>query len=229
MRAWLACVFESERERARERFVVNQIAKAHRYSLDFLLPDLSRSPLIPGRWPSQGAVNDGFCVKGSRGSESSPHGSPTPAGGPQGGSSEEIWVLRKPVAGNSGAASSTSSSSSLMTPPALPRSWWSCCTPGLRNLLSCRRVGALKDSHLLSHSNIHGVVPSRAHVQTIHWCVCSRMANCIFNEGSVSLSVFVSVTMLTCLVSINHLVFHLCYVSLCHPMYQISALQWGSS
>lgn len=168
MRACLACVFERERER--ERYVVKQIAKAHRYSLDFLFPDLSRSPLIPGRWPSQGAVNDGFCVKGSRGSESSPHGSPTPAGGPQGGSSEEIWVLRKPVAGNSRAASSTSSSSSssLMTPPALPRSWCSCCTPDLRNLLSCRRVGAPKDSHLLSHSNIQGVVPSRAHVQTIH-------------------------------------------------------------
>uniref|UniRef100_A0A8C1LZ62 CASK interacting protein 1 n=1 Tax=Cyprinus carpio TaxID=7962 RepID=A0A8C1LZ62_CYPCA len=56
---------------------------------------------------------------GSRGSESSPHGSPTPAGGPQGGSSEEIWVLRKPVAGNSRAApSSSSSSSSLIIPPA---------------------------------------------------------------------------------------------------------------
>uniref|UniRef100_A0A8C2J1I7 Caskin-2 n=1 Tax=Cyprinus carpio TaxID=7962 RepID=A0A8C2J1I7_CYPCA len=86
---------------------------------------------------------------GSRGSESSPHGSPTPAGGPQGGSSEEIWVLRKPVAGNSRAAptSSSSSSSSLITPSALPRSRCSWCTPDLRNLLNCRRVGALKGSH----------------------------------------------------------------------------------
>uniref|UniRef100_A0A672PTU9 CASK interacting protein 1 n=1 Tax=Sinocyclocheilus grahami TaxID=75366 RepID=A0A672PTU9_SINGR len=85
---------------------------------------------------------------GSRGSESSPHGSPTPAGGPQGGSSEEIWVLRKPVAGNSRAAPfSSSSSSSLIIPPALPRSRCSCCTPDLRNLLNCRRVGALKGSH----------------------------------------------------------------------------------
>uniref|UniRef100_A0A8C9TX95 CASK interacting protein 1 n=1 Tax=Scleropages formosus TaxID=113540 RepID=A0A8C9TX95_SCLFO len=41
---------------------------------------------------------------GSRGSESSPHGSPTPTGGPQGGASEEIWVLRKPFAGNGRAA-----------------------------------------------------------------------------------------------------------------------------
>lgn len=194
------------------------------------MPDLSRKPLIPGRWPSQGAVNGGFCVKGSRGSDSSPHGSPTPSGGPQGGSSEEIWVLRKPVAGNSRTApSSSSSSSSLMTPPALPRSWCSCCAPDLRNLLSCRREGASKGSHSVCYSNIRGIVPSRAHVETIHRCVCSPVANCIFNECSVGLSVFVLVTMLTCLVSINHLVFHHCYVSLCHPVYQISALQRGSS
>ncbi|KAG9349777.1 hypothetical protein JZ751_026130 [Albula glossodonta] len=45
------------------------------------------------------------------GSESSPHGSPTPAGGPQGGASEEIWVLRKPFAG--GDRSSMGSSGSV--------------------------------------------------------------------------------------------------------------------
>uniref|UniRef100_A0A8C9U7R6 CASK interacting protein 1 n=1 Tax=Scleropages formosus TaxID=113540 RepID=A0A8C9U7R6_SCLFO len=42
---------------------------------------------------------------GSRGSDSSPHGSPSPTTGPQGSASEEIWVLRKPTAGNSWAAS----------------------------------------------------------------------------------------------------------------------------
>uniref|UniRef100_A0A8C6T572 CASK interacting protein 1 n=1 Tax=Neogobius melanostomus TaxID=47308 RepID=A0A8C6T572_9GOBI len=34
---------------------------------------------------------------GCRGSEASPHSSPTPSSGPHGGSNEEIWVLRKPV------------------------------------------------------------------------------------------------------------------------------------
>uniref|UniRef100_A0AAY5EJ41 CASK interacting protein 1 n=1 Tax=Electrophorus electricus TaxID=8005 RepID=A0AAY5EJ41_ELEEL len=49
---------------------------------------------------------------------SSPHGSPTPSGGPQGGSSEEIWVLRKPVAGNSRASlPPLSSCSPLLLPP----------------------------------------------------------------------------------------------------------------
>uniref|UniRef100_A0A3B1IQ55 CASK interacting protein 1 n=1 Tax=Astyanax mexicanus TaxID=7994 RepID=A0A3B1IQ55_ASTMX len=48
---------------------------------------------------------------GARGSESSPHGSPTPSGGPQGCSNEEIWVLRKPVAG--GDRSSVGSSGSV--------------------------------------------------------------------------------------------------------------------
>uniref|UniRef100_A0A3B4C9L0 CASK interacting protein 1 n=1 Tax=Pygocentrus nattereri TaxID=42514 RepID=A0A3B4C9L0_PYGNA len=53
-----------------------------------------------GYFPS--SIVEVICKRpGSRGSESSPHGSPTPSGGPQGGSSEEIWVLRKPVAGNS--------------------------------------------------------------------------------------------------------------------------------
>lgn len=137
--------------KGRERLVVKHTSKARRQSLAVLLPDL-----IPGRWPSQGTVNDGFCVKGSRGSESSPHGSPTPAGGPQGGSSEEIWVLRKPVAGNSRAApSSTSSSSSLIIPPTLPHSRCSCCTPDLRNL-PCRRIErlsfALLEEHPLSRS-----------------------------------------------------------------------------
>uniref|UniRef100_A0A3B5MM52 CASK interacting protein 1 n=1 Tax=Xiphophorus couchianus TaxID=32473 RepID=A0A3B5MM52_9TELE len=36
---------------------------------------------------------------GCRGSEASPQSSPTPSSGPHGGSNEEIWVLRKPVAG----------------------------------------------------------------------------------------------------------------------------------
>ncbi|XP_069037022.1 caskin-1 isoform X2 [Lepisosteus oculatus] len=48
------------------------------------------------------------CGQGSRGSESSPHGSPTPTAG---GASEEIWVLRKPFAG--GDRSSVGSSGSV--------------------------------------------------------------------------------------------------------------------
>uniref|UniRef100_A0A1A8JJ41 CASK interacting protein 1 n=1 Tax=Nothobranchius kuhntae TaxID=321403 RepID=A0A1A8JJ41_NOTKU len=49
--------------------------------------------------------------RGCRGSEASPHSSPTPSSGPHGGSNEEIWVLRKPVAG--GDRSSVGSSGSV--------------------------------------------------------------------------------------------------------------------
>ncbi|KAK0146623.1 Caskin-1 [Merluccius polli] len=48
---------------------------------------------------------------GCRGSEASPHGSPTQSGGPHGSSSEDIWVLRKSVAG--GDRSSLGSSGSV--------------------------------------------------------------------------------------------------------------------
>ncbi|KAM9783776.1 caskin-1 isoform 9-T9 [Syngnathus typhle] len=48
---------------------------------------------------------------GCRGSEASPHSSPTTSCGPHGGSNEEIWVLRKPVAG--GDRSSFGSSGSV--------------------------------------------------------------------------------------------------------------------
>ncbi|XP_051904094.1 caskin-1 isoform X5 [Hippocampus zosterae] len=48
---------------------------------------------------------------GCRGSEASPHGSPTTSCGPHGGSNEDIWVLRKPVAG--GDRSSLGSSGSV--------------------------------------------------------------------------------------------------------------------
>ncbi|XP_061741592.1 caskin-1 isoform X5 [Nerophis ophidion] len=48
---------------------------------------------------------------GCRGSEASPHSSPTTSCGPHGGSNEEIWVLRKPVAG--GDRSSLGSSGSV--------------------------------------------------------------------------------------------------------------------
>ncbi|XP_023205013.1 caskin-1 isoform X5 [Xiphophorus maculatus] len=48
---------------------------------------------------------------GCRGSEASPQSSPTPSSGPHGGSNEEIWVLRKPVAG--GDRSSVGSSGSV--------------------------------------------------------------------------------------------------------------------
>uniref|UniRef100_A0A3B3Q2L6 CASK interacting protein 1 n=1 Tax=Paramormyrops kingsleyae TaxID=1676925 RepID=A0A3B3Q2L6_9TELE len=50
---------------------------------------------------------------GSRGSESSPHGSPSPTTGPQGGIGEEIWVLRKPTAAGTGDRSSMGSSGSV--------------------------------------------------------------------------------------------------------------------
>ncbi|XP_043955198.1 caskin-1 isoform X8 [Gambusia affinis] len=48
---------------------------------------------------------------GCRGSEASPQSSPTPSSGPHGGSNEEIWVLRKAVAG--GDRSSMGSSGSV--------------------------------------------------------------------------------------------------------------------
>ncbi|KAK6323187.1 hypothetical protein J4Q44_G00055260 [Coregonus suidteri] len=49
--------------------------------------------------------------QGCRGSEATPHGSPTRSCGPQGSSSEEIWVLRKP--GPGGDRSSVGSSGSV--------------------------------------------------------------------------------------------------------------------
>ncbi|KAI4890489.1 hypothetical protein NFI96_008886, partial [Prochilodus magdalenae] len=61
----------------------------------------------------------------SRGSESSPHGSPTPSGGPQGGSSEEIWVLRKPVAVDCPIGASLPPLLSFLARPGL-----SCSSPG---------------------------------------------------------------------------------------------------
>ncbi|XP_022542083.2 caskin-1 isoform X3 [Astyanax mexicanus] len=60
---------------------------------------------------SQSTSAEPLSQQGARGSESSPHGSPTPSGGPQGCSNEEIWVLRKPVAG--GDRSSVGSSGSV--------------------------------------------------------------------------------------------------------------------
>ncbi|KAG7315581.1 hypothetical protein KOW79_020447 [Hemibagrus wyckioides] len=54
-------------------------------------------------------------AKGSRGSVSSPHGSPT-LSGQQSSSSEEIWVLRKPLAGAGSTGSLTSGRSSVSGP-----------------------------------------------------------------------------------------------------------------
>ncbi|XP_041134296.1 caskin-1-like [Polyodon spathula] len=51
--------------------------------------------------------------QGPRGSESSPHGSPTLATGSSAGANEEIWVLRKPFAG--GDRSSVGSSGSMVS------------------------------------------------------------------------------------------------------------------
>ncbi|XP_048868743.1 caskin-1 isoform X1 [Brienomyrus brachyistius] len=57
----------------------------------------SHQPLFTsfGYSRSQSAPGGTQCGRGSRGSESSPHGSPTPSAG----ANEEIWVLRKPYAG----------------------------------------------------------------------------------------------------------------------------------
>ncbi|XP_045071856.1 caskin-1 [Coregonus clupeaformis] len=64
----------------------------------------NRSPVTtPGDTPST--------PPGCRGSEATPHGSPTRSCGPQGSSSEEIWVLRKP--GPGGDRSSVGSSGSV--------------------------------------------------------------------------------------------------------------------
>ncbi|ROL49355.1 Caskin-1 [Anabarilius grahami] len=84
--------------------------------------------------------------QGSRGSESSPHGSPTPAGGPQGGSSEEIWVLRKPVAG--GDRSSVGSSGSV----ASARSSGSGQSAGSSNILHAQAEGVKLLATVLSQS-----------------------------------------------------------------------------
>uniref|UniRef100_A0A3B4GFH2 CASK interacting protein 1 n=1 Tax=Pundamilia nyererei TaxID=303518 RepID=A0A3B4GFH2_9CICH len=48
-----------------------------------------------------------------RGSEASPQSSPTPSSGPHGGSNEEIWVLRKPVAGDRSSVGSSGSVTSV--------------------------------------------------------------------------------------------------------------------
>ncbi|XP_071247046.1 caskin-1-like isoform X4 [Salvelinus alpinus] len=64
----------------------------------------NRSPVTtPGDTPTT--------PPGCRGSEATPHGSPTRSRGPQGSSSEEIWVLRKP--GPGGDRSSVGSSGSV--------------------------------------------------------------------------------------------------------------------
>ncbi|XP_048846379.1 caskin-1-like isoform X2 [Brienomyrus brachyistius] len=65
-------------------------------------PTHSHQPLFTsfGYSRSQSAPGEPHSTQGSRGSESSPHGSPSPTTGPQGGIGEEIWVLRKPTAGN---------------------------------------------------------------------------------------------------------------------------------
>ncbi|XP_056143872.1 caskin-1 [Lampris incognitus] len=81
-------------------------------------PPHSHQPLLPlftsfgyNRSPVTTPQGDTPTIPGCRGSEASPHGSPTPSSGPHGGSSEEIWVLRKPVAG--GDRSSVGSSGSV--------------------------------------------------------------------------------------------------------------------
>ncbi|XP_043091731.1 caskin-1 isoform X16 [Puntigrus tetrazona] len=84
--------------------------------------------------------------QGSRGSESSPHGSPTPAGGPHGGSSEEIWVLRKPVAG--GDRSSVGSSGSVTS----ARSSGSGQSAGSSSILHAQAEGVKLLATVLSQS-----------------------------------------------------------------------------
>ncbi|XP_051569962.1 caskin-1-like [Myxocyprinus asiaticus] len=84
--------------------------------------------------------------QGSRGPESSPHGSPTPAGGPQCGNSEEIWVLRKPVAG--GDRSSVGSSGSV----ASARSSGSGQSSGSSSILHAQAEGVKLLATVLSQS-----------------------------------------------------------------------------
>ncbi|XP_057717251.1 caskin-1 isoform X1 [Corythoichthys intestinalis] len=81
-------------------------------------PPHSHQPLLPlftsfgyNRSPVTTPQGDTPTAPGCRGSEASPHSSPTTSCGPHGGSNEEIWVLRKPVAG--GDRSSLGSSSSV--------------------------------------------------------------------------------------------------------------------
>ncbi|XP_034045645.1 caskin-1 isoform X3 [Thalassophryne amazonica] len=81
-------------------------------------PPHSHQPLLPlftsfgyNRSPVTTPQGDTPTTPGCRGSEASPHSSPTPSSGPHGGSNEEIWVLRKPVAG--GDRSSVGSSGSV--------------------------------------------------------------------------------------------------------------------
>ncbi|XP_077590149.1 caskin-1 isoform X2 [Stigmatopora nigra] len=69
-------------------------------------PPHSHQPLLPlftsfgyNRSPVTTPQGDTPTAPGCRGSEASPHSSPTTSCGPHGGSNEEIWVLRKPVAG----------------------------------------------------------------------------------------------------------------------------------
>ncbi|XP_044037190.1 caskin-1 isoform X2 [Siniperca chuatsi] len=81
-------------------------------------PPHSHQPLLPlftsfgyNKSPVTSPQGDTPTAPGCRGSEASPHSSPTPSSGPHGGSNEEIWVLRKPVAG--GDRSSVGSSGSV--------------------------------------------------------------------------------------------------------------------
>ncbi|XP_041085569.1 caskin-1-like [Polyodon spathula] len=64
-------------------------------------PPHSHQPLFSsfGYHRSYSTSEELHCGQGPRGSESSPHGSPTLATGSSAGASEEIWVLRKPFAG----------------------------------------------------------------------------------------------------------------------------------
>ncbi|XP_028454302.1 caskin-1 isoform X3 [Perca flavescens] len=81
-------------------------------------PPHSHQPLLPlftsfgySKSPVTTPQGDTPTAPGCRGSEASPHSSPTTSRGPHGGSNEEIWVLRKPVAG--GDRSSVGSSGSV--------------------------------------------------------------------------------------------------------------------
>ncbi|RXN02117.1 Caskin-1 [Acipenser ruthenus] len=78
-------------------------------------PPHSHQPLFSsfGYHRSYSTSEELHCGQGPRGSESSPHGSPTLATGSSAGANEEIWVLRKPFAG--GDRSSVGSSGSVVS------------------------------------------------------------------------------------------------------------------
>ncbi|KAF7698296.1 caskin-1 isoform X2 [Silurus meridionalis] len=107
-------------------------------------PPLSNQPLFTsfGYKSSQNNSAEPISQKGSRGSDSS--------GGPQGGSTEEIWVLRKPAAG--GDRSSVSSSSSARSSGSGQSNILHAQAEGVKLLATVLSQSAKAKEHLLEQS-----------------------------------------------------------------------------